>query len=90
MPAELHPQGVALLSALNELFADEWTVTPGEPFYRYSLALETPGRLPFHYMRPIQPKHIHPEVFRTALLFADEVCERYGRFLLLKSEDDDG
>lgn len=85
----LDNRALALLSALNELFAVEWTMTPGEPFYRYSLALETPGRLPFHYMRPIRPAHIHTEVFRTALLFADEACERYGRYLLLKSEDDE-
>lgn len=80
-------QAQALLAALNELFLVDWTVTPGDPFYRFCLKIEVPDGLPFHYMRPIQPKHIHQEVFRTALLFADEACERYGRYVLLKPED---
>lgn len=79
----------ALLEALNDLFLVDWTVTPGEAFYTYALTLEVSDRPCFRYTRPIQPKHIHREVYRTALMFADEACERYGRYLLLKPEDDD-
>lgn len=88
MTAELHPQGVALLSALNELFADEWTLTPGAVFYVDVLKLDVPGRLPFFYSRPIKPEHINAEPFRTALIFTDEVCDRYGRYVLLKPEEE--
>lgn len=80
----------ALLHALNELFIVDWTVTPGSVFYAYTLALDVPGRLPFRYHRAIKPEHINGEPFRTALQFADEACERYGRYLLLKPENDDG
>ena len=80
----------ALLHALNELFAVDWTVTPGSVFYAYTLKLDVPDRLPFAYYRAIKPEHINGEPFRTALQFADEVCERYGRYILLKPEDCDG
>lgn len=77
----------ALLDALNELFAVDWTVTPGGVFYAYTLRLDVPNRLPFVYHRAIKPEHVNGEPFRTALQFADEACERYGRYLLLKPED---
>lgn len=77
----------ALLDALNELFAVDWTVTPGSVFYAYTLRLDVAGRLPFVYHRAIKPEHVNGEPFRTALVFADEVCERYGRYLLLRPED---
>ena len=76
----------ALLEALNELFMVDWTVVPGAVTYAYALVLVVPGREPFAYTRYIQPKHINAEPFRTALQFADEVCERYGRYLLLRPE----
>lgn len=85
--AELHPQGVALLSALNELFEADWVLTPGSEFYAYTLAMPVDGRKPFVYHRAIRPAHINGEPFRTALAFADEVCERYGRYILLRPED---
>lgn len=85
--ANLHPQGVALLSALNELFEPDWLLTPGSEFYAYTLTLDAVGREPFVYHRSIRPAHINGEPFRTALIFADEVCERFGRYMLLRPEN---
>lgn len=89
----LDSRAEALLHALNELFLVDWTVTPGSVFYAYTLKLypldaEQSG--PFVYHRSIKPEHINGEPFRTALQFADEVCERYGRYILLKPEPNDG
>lgn len=83
----------ALLHALNELFLADWAVTPGPEFYAYTLTLYPLDAInsgPFVYKRSIRPAHINGEPFRTALQFADEVCERYGRYILLKPENDDG
>lgn len=79
----------ALLEALNELFAHTWTLTPSSVFYAFTLRIEFPDRRAFEYHRAIKPAHIDLQPYRTALLFADEVCERYGRYMLLKPEDDD-
>jgi hypothetical protein len=79
-------QATALLAALNDLFTPGWTMTPGSEFYAYTLRLESTLREPFIYHRSIKPAHINSEPYRTALQFADEVCERYGRFLLLRPE----
>lgn len=83
----LHPAGVALLSALNELFVPDWILTPGSEFYCYDLVLPAVDGEPFLYHRAIKPEHINGEPFRTALQFADEVCERYGRYMLLRADD---
>lgn len=77
----------ALLDALNELFLVDWTVTPGSVFYAYTLKLAVPDRPPFEYHRSIRPEHINGQPFRTAIQFADEACERYGRYLLLKPDN---
>lgn len=79
----------ALLDALNELFAHTWTLTPGSVFYAFTLRIDFPDRKPFIYHRTIKPNHIDLQPYRTALLFADEVCERYGRYILLKPEGDE-
>lgn len=79
----------ALLEALNELFTHAWTLTTGSVFCAFTLRIELPDRRPFEYHRAIKPNHIDLQPYRTALLFADEVCERYGRYLLLKPEDDE-
>lgn len=80
-------QAAALLAALNDLFTPGWVMTPGSEFYAYTLRLESTLREPFIYHRSIKPSHINSEPYRTALQFADEVCERYGRFLLLRPEE---
>ena len=81
----------ALLDALNELFLTEWAMLQREEHNRtwccYELIVTVPGQEPFIYHRDIQPMHINGEPFRTALKFADEVCERFGRYLLLRPED---
>ena len=77
----------ALLHALNDLFAVDWTVEAGSLFYAFTLKIELPDRKPFVYHRSIKPSHIDLQPYRTALIFADEVCERYGRWMLLKPED---
>lgn len=90
MASELHPQGLALLSALNELFEPDWVLTPGSEFYAYTLTLyplDAANSGPFIYHRSIKPAHINSEPFRTALTFADEVCERYGRYILLRPDN---
>lgn len=79
----------ALLEALNELFAHAWTLTTGSVFCAFTLRIEFPDRRAFEYHRAIKPTHIDLQPYRTALLFADEVCERYGRYMLLKPEDDE-
>lgn len=77
----------ALLDALNELFTVHWTCAPSGEFYLFDLVVYTLGGRPFRYRRAIRPEHINGEPFRTAIKFADEVCERYGRYLLLRPED---
>lgn len=81
----------ALLDALNELFVVEWKAAPRYEYDRvwccYELIIDVPGREPFIFHRDIQPAHINGEPFRTALKFTDEVCERLGRYLLLKPDD---
>lgn len=81
----------ALLDALNELFLFPWQVAQRVEHNRtwccYELMFDVPGREPFEFARHIQPAHINGEPFRTALKFADEVCERLGRYLLLKPDD---
>lgn len=90
MPASsIDQRASALLSALNELFAHTWELTPGSVFYAFTLQIEFPDRRPFVYHRAIRPAHIDLQPYRTALLFADEVCERYGRYMLLKPEGDE-
>lgn len=84
---DLDDRARALLDALNELFVVDWVVVPGPIWYRYKLHIDIPDRLPFVYERDIKPAHINGEPFRTALKFADEVCERLGRYLLLKPDD---
>lgn len=88
-PDQLHARAEALLAALNELFRVEWTMTPGSRFYAYVLTLPDPegGKRPFIFSRAIEAKHINAEPFRTALQFTDEVCERWGRFNLLKPDE---
>lgn len=83
---QLDDRARALLDALNELFAVDWICTPGSEFYAYTLKLDVDDRLPFAYHRAIRPAHINGEPFRTALQIADEVCERYGRYMLLKPD----
>lgn len=88
---ELDTRAKALLDALNELFLFPWAVVQREEYGRawccYKLLIDVPGREPFEFYRHIQPSHINGEPFRTALKFADEVCERMGRYLLLKPDD---
>lgn len=79
----------ALLSALNELCVGGWVVTPGREFYAFTLTVAVAGRESFLYHRSIRPHHIHSEPYRTALGFLDEVCERFGRYLLLRPDDAD-
>lgn len=87
-PDQLHARAEALLAALNELFRVEWRMEQGSKFYAYTLTLPDPeGGKPFAYHRSIEAKHINCEPFRTALQFADEVCERWGRFNLLKPDE---
>ena len=96
-PADpLHTRAVALLAALDELFEPAWAMEVGSRFYVYSLILPaahggiraaTDAGRPFVFHRAIEAKHINAEPFRTALLFADEVCERYGRWVLLKPDE---
>jgi len=80
-------QATALLVALNDLFLNRWTMEQGNLFCAYTLRIPTADGNPFVYHRAIKPAHINHEPYRTALQFADEVCERYGRFLLLRPED---
>jgi len=87
---EIDDRARALLDALNELFAVDWMVTPAGAFYDYRLLMHIPGRNePFDYHRAIRPEHINGQPFRTALQFADEACERFGRYWLLKPDDSD-
>jgi hypothetical protein len=79
----------ALLDALNDLFAVAWVMTPGSEFYAFTLTICALERENFVYHRSIKPGHINGEPYRTALQFADEVCERYGRFLLLRPEEEE-
>lgn len=87
----LDDRAQALLDALNELFLFPWQVAQrvqyGRTWCRYELVVGVPGREPLIYYRDIQPSHINGEPFRTALRFADEVCERLGRYVLLKPDD---
>lgn len=89
----LDERAKALLDALNELFVVEWKVEPRYEFERawcrYELTVAVPGRQPLVFQRDIQPAHINGEPFRTALKFADEVCERMGRYVLLKPDDEE-
>lgn len=88
---ELDARAKALLDALNELFLFPWAVVQrfehGRTWCCYELVIDVPGREPFEFHRHIQPAHINGEPFRTALKFADEVCERMGRYLLLRPDD---
>lgn len=88
---ELDSRGKALLDALNEIFLFPWAVVQrfehGRTWCCYELVIDVPGREPFEFHRHIQPAHINGEPFRTALKFADEVCERMGRYLLLRPDD---
>lgn len=79
-------QARALLAALNELFCVSWSMEQAGAFAAYTLSIDLPGRAPFTYRRTIQPRHIDGQPFRTALKFADEVCERFGREMLLRGE----
>jgi hypothetical protein len=83
---ELDDRARALLDALNELFVPDWAVVQrmehGRTWCCYELIVDVPGREPHEFQR-----HIHSEPFRTALKFADEVCERFGRHALLKPDD---
>ena len=83
----LHARAVALLAALNELFQPAWAMEVGSRFYVYSLTITAGEGGPFVFHRAIEAKNINCEPFRTALLFADEVCERYGRWMLLKPDE---
>lgn len=91
--AQLDSRAKALLDALNELFLFPWQVEQrtehGRTWLCYRLIVVVPGREPLEYHRPIQPSHINGEPFRTALKFADEVCERMGRYMLLRPDGDD-
>ena len=82
-------QARALLDALNELSLFDWVATPGSEFYAFTLKIDMPGREQFIYHRSIRPPHINVEPFRTALIFLDEACERFGRYLLLRPDDAD-
>lgn len=88
---ELDERAQALLDALNELFIPNWAVAQrvehGRTWCCYELIIDVPGRAPLEFSRHIQPAHINGEPFRTALKFADEVCERFGRYVLLKPDD---
>ena len=80
-------QAAALLAALNDLFSVPWLFEQGSVFCAYTLKIPTADGNPFVYHRAIKPSHINHEPYRTALQFADEACERYGRFLLLRPEE---
>jgi len=88
---ELDARAKALLDALNELFLFPWQVAQRVEHNRtwccYQLIVDVPGRELFEFSRHIQPSHINGEPSRTALKFADEVCERLGRYLLLRPDD---
>jgi hypothetical protein len=90
---ELDERAKALLDALNELFIPDWAVVQwvehGRTWCGYELIVDVPGREPLVFSRHIQPAHINGEPFRTALKFADEVCERLGRYVLLKPDDEE-
>ena len=84
----LHSRAEALLAALNELFRVEWRMEQGSRFYAYTLTLPDPaGGKPFTYHRAIEARNINCEPFRTALQFTDEVCDRWGRWSLLKPDE---
>lgn len=86
-PADpLHTRALALHAALNELFEPTWAMEVGSRFYVYSLVIPIGEGRPFTYHRAIEAKNINCEPFRTALQFADEVCERYGRWALMKPD----
>ncbi|TXH52988.1 MAG: hypothetical protein E6Q97_14275 [Desulfurellales bacterium] len=89
----LDSRAKALLDALNELFLFPWQVAQRVEHNRtwccYQLIVDVPGRESFEFFRHIQPAHINGEPFRTALKFADEVCERMGRYLLLRPDDEE-
>lgn len=89
----LDSRAQALLDALNELFLFPWQVAQRVEYGRvwccYKLVIDVPGREPFEFYRHIHPGYINGEPFRTALKFADEVCERLGRYVLLKPDDEE-
>lgn len=90
---ELDARAKALLDALNELFLFPWLVEQrieyGRTWFCYRLIVGVPGREPLEFSRFIQASHINGEPFRTALKFADEVCERMGRYFLLRPDGEE-
>jgi hypothetical protein len=74
-------QAQALLAALNDVFKHTWQMRRSGSFVKYELTVGA-----FHYERPIQARHIE-QPYRTAVSWSEDVCERFGRWMLIESGD---